>query len=152
MTLIVVLDTGVLGMVTNPKASPETNACKNWFRSLLAAGASARLPEIADYELRRELLRANKTNGLRRLDALKAVIGYEPLTTAAMLRAAECWAQARQRGIPTADAAALDGDMILAAQILLLARPNNEPIVVATTNVRHLETFVDARLWSDIQP
>jgi len=60
------------------------------------------VPEIADYEVRRELLRANKKLGIQRLDTLKATIGYLPLTTAAMLKAAEFWAIARNAGHPTA--------------------------------------------------
>jgi hypothetical protein len=53
------------------------------------------VPEIADYEVRRELLRANKVRGIARLDLLKNSIGYLPLTTPIMLKAAELWAQAR---------------------------------------------------------
>ena len=34
------------------------------------------VPTISDYEIRRELLRGEKTKGLARLDGLKSVIGY----------------------------------------------------------------------------
>lgn len=74
------------------------------------------VPEIADHEVRRELLRAKRTKGVKRLDELKSRIGYLTITTDAMLRAAEFWAQARQMGYPTADDKALDADVILAAQ------------------------------------
>ena len=30
MSLIVLLDAGPLGMIANPKGSPENEACKNW--------------------------------------------------------------------------------------------------------------------------
>ncbi len=30
MNLIVLLDAGLLGMITNAKSSPENEACKNW--------------------------------------------------------------------------------------------------------------------------
>jgi hypothetical protein len=66
------------------------------------------MPEIADYEVRRELLRANKARGLARLDALAGLLEYLPLTMAAMRQAAGFWAQARQQGRPTADDKALD--------------------------------------------
>ena len=56
------------------------------------------IPEIADYEVRRELLRARKNRGLARLEALKAMIGYAAITTAVMLKAAEFWAAARRMG------------------------------------------------------
>lgn len=46
--------------------------------------------QIADYEVRRELLRANKARGLERLDLLKQTLEYLPLSTA-MLRAAQLW-------------------------------------------------------------
>jgi hypothetical protein len=95
------------------------------------------------------LLRANQSAGIRRLDILKRTLAYLPLTTAAMLLAAQFWAQARQQGQPTADAAALDGDVILAAQAELLTRQGDD-VVVATTNPSHLGRFVEAKRWQDI--
>lgn len=64
-----------------------------------ATGDPIFIPEIADYEVRRELLRARKLRGLARLDLLKDSLEYLPLTTPIMLRAAELWAQARQQAI-----------------------------------------------------
>lgn len=148
---IVILDTGPLGLVTNPKATLVNDACRSWLRSLLAAGAQVIVPEIADYELRRELLRGRKAAGLRRLDAVKTVAGirYLPLTTATMVRAAELWATARQEGRPTARSKELDGDVILSAQAEAVENPGDE-VVVATTNVGHLGRFVNAARWQDI--
>jgi predicted nucleic acid-binding protein len=83
--LIVLLDSSPLGPITNPRLSPEAVACNEWLESLLRGGARILVPEIADYEVRRELLRAGKLRGIRRLDRLGADIGYLPLTTAAML-------------------------------------------------------------------
>ena len=80
---------------------------------------------------------------------LKAGIVYLPITTDVMLKAAELSAQVRQDGKPTADSKALDGDVILAAQALLQAKQGYE-VIVATTNVKHISRFVDARLWVDI--
>ena len=108
------------------------------------------LSEIADYEVRRELIRAGKENGLKKLDKFKNVLLYRPLTTEVMLLAAQLWADARKRGRPTAEPNALDGDAILAAQAILEANPGNE-VVIATTNVGHLSQFVDARDWRSIQ-
>ena len=50
-------------MITNPKSSPENEACKNWLASLAYNGVEVVIPEIADYEVRRELLRAGKERG-----------------------------------------------------------------------------------------
>lgn len=150
MSLLVLLDTGPLGLLTNPKATPQNLRCAQWLRGLTASGVRVVLPEIADYEIRRELIRVNKTQGLERLDTLKSNAEYVPLTTETMLLAAEFWAVARQRGRPTADDKALDGDMILAAQAVLLRRGGDDP-VIATTNVRHLSLFADAREWMTIE-
>ncbi|HAN74483.1 MAG TPA: hypothetical protein DCQ51_16335 [Planktothrix sp. UBA8407] len=55
------LDTGIIGIITNPKSSSaEAQNCKQWFKQSLDNGVTFILPEIADYEVRRELLRANK--------------------------------------------------------------------------------------------
>jgi hypothetical protein len=136
-------------MITNPKSSSENEACKNWLAGLVYRGVEVVIPEIADYEVRRELLRAGKDRGLGRLDALKAMLGYAPITTAVMLRAAEFWATARRMGRQSADDASLDADMILAAQAGALVRDGDET-VIATTNIRHLVLFSSARIWREI--
>lgn len=107
------------------------------------------LPEIADYEVRRELLRANKVKGIERLDALTRLLEYLPLTTTAMRQAALFWAQARQQGQPTAGDKTIDGDMILAGQASALSESD---AVIATTNVGHLARFAPADLWQNIAP
>ena len=66
-----------------------------------------------------------------------------------MDQAAVFWAQARKMGKPTASDLALDGDMILSAHAAVLSGHGYE-VVVATTNVKHLELFCDARLWRTI--
>jgi hypothetical protein len=85
---------------------------------------------------------------LKLLDALCTDLVYLPLTTAAMRRAAELWAKARQQGQPTAGDKTIDGDVILAGQLLALEDPT---AVIATSNVGHLSRFVPAKLWSEIQ-
>jgi predicted nucleic acid-binding protein len=143
--MVIVLDTGPVGMITNPNASATNRECYQWMEALVLQGVQVWVPEIADYEVRRELLRANKSRGLARLDLLKNSIGYLPLTTPIMLKAAELWAQARRSGTPTADPKALDCDVILAAQALAVQG------IVATENVGHLSRFVDAKHWREIK-
>ncbi len=108
------------------------------------------VPEIADYEVRRELLRADKKLGIARLDDLCASLTYLPLTTPVMRDAAGLWADARNAGRPTAHPYALDGDVILAAQARSAQAAYGRETVVVTTNVEHLSRYIDARLWSDI--
>jgi toxin FitB len=102
----VLLDAGPLGLVSHPRKNPEI---KTWLQALLQTGTIVRVPEITDYEVRRELIRANKLKSVERLNVLKIMLGYLPLTTEAMLKAAELWAQARQQGNPTASDQALEG-------------------------------------------
>jgi predicted nucleic acid-binding protein len=146
---VIILDSGPLGLITNPKLSPESIACAQWLQSHITAGNRTIIPEIADYEVRRELLRANKTRGITRLDNLARSIEYLPLTTAAMRKAAELWSQARQQGQPTAGDKTIDGDMILVAQAITLGIPD---VIVATTNLGHLSRFIAADLWQNIDP
>jgi predicted nucleic acid-binding protein len=151
MFSVVVLDTSPLGQATNPKETPENVACAQWVQSLLDDGVRVIVPEIADYEVRRELIRCNKTKGLERLERFVASRGedYLPLTTAVMRQAAALWAQARQEGKQTAADAALDGDMILVAQAQSLNVPESE-IIIATANVSDIIRFFPAAQWRDI--
>lgn len=147
---MVLLDAGPLGLVTHPR--PEQNRqVALWLRGLLEASVLVRVPEIADYEVRRELLRAGKTAGVVRLDRLADETGYLPLTTGTMRLAARFWADARNRGQPTATDASLDADMILAAQAILAEDEGANTVEVATPNPRHLSRYADARLWQEIR-
>jgi len=146
---VIVLDAGPLGLITNPKLSPQSVACTQWLQTHVTSGNRIIIPEIVDYEMRRELLRANKTKGIARLDDLVRLIEYLPIRTVAMRQAAPLWARARQQGQPTAGDKTIDGDMILVAQATTLGVAD---IVIATTNVRHLSRFIAADLWQNIAP
>jgi len=150
MKQVILLDAGPLGLATNPKAGRDTFVCNQWIRTNLRLGKQVMISEIADYEVRRELWRAGKKRGLAQLDQFKLELDYLPLSTATMLLAAELWAKARSQGRPAASDQALDADVILAAQAKLLEIAGHQ-VTVATTNVKHLELFVDAHLWSDIR-
>lgn len=143
----VLLDAGPLGLATNPNRSPSNLACARWLQELLAKGVQVLVPEISDYEIRRELLRANKDHGIAKLDALASFLGYLPLTTAAVRKAAECWAAARRQGRQTASDLSLDADVLLAGQALTLW----DGVVIATTNVGHLSRFAPAEEWHKIR-
>ncbi|QGZ90516.1 nucleic acid-binding protein [Microcystis aeruginosa] len=149
MNRLILLDSGRLGMVTNPKAKGLPLACQQWLKTLLKRGERFAIPEIADYEVRRELLRANLLKSVRRLDHLTQTLEYIPIQTDTMLLAANLWAEVRKRGQPTADPKALDGDVILAAQAQILANETAE-VIIATTNVGHLSRFATALNWQDI--
>ena len=147
MNRTILLDSGPLGLITNPKASQQTAACGQWVVEALDRGSAVFVPEIADYEVRRELIRARRSAGLDRLDAFIAQVEYLPIETAAMRQAAVFWAAARQGGRPTAPDPALDADVILAAQAATLNQPD---VIVATTNPKHLSRYIPAALWADI--
>jgi predicted nucleic acid-binding protein len=149
MSRIVLLDSGPLGLAAHPQGNATAQAGQNWLAEISLRNYVVVIPEIADYEVRRELLRAGKTRSVRRLDQLQQLFSYLPVTTAVMLKAAQLWAEVRQAGLPTADPKALDGDVILAAQALLAQNDGHE-VIVATSNVGHLARFIAAADWQTI--
>ena len=140
------LDTGPLGLLARRRPAAAT---VQWTRPIAAAGAHLAIPEIADYELRRELLQAQLVGSLQVLDGLATTFDYLPLTTPVLRRAAGLWAAMRRQGLPTADVHALDGDVILAAQALALGDAGNS-VVIATGNVGHLARLAPAQRWDTI--
>ncbi len=153
MRLTIFLDAGPLGLVTNPKKTPDTIAAAQWVYDMEAAGHRFIVPAVADYEVRRELVRANKARGIARLDAFNAAEAgrFLSVTDAALLRGADLWAQARNAGNPTADPRELDADVLIAAQALDTGLPFSE-FVIATVNVGHLSLFAPADHWTNIRP
>lgn len=151
MRQFLVLDSGPLGLLTHPQRSAEVVAVADWLAQCILGGRHVIVPAIVYYELKRELLRARKVLGVARLDAfINAAPGrYLPLTDGALRLAADLWAQARQEGRPSADAKALDIDVIIAAQALSFGAVSSE-LVVVTTKPKHLSQFVTAKPWNEI--
>jgi hypothetical protein len=158
--VIVLLDESPLSRISNPGGAPINGQCQAWLAGLLTSSTTRVLvpelvPEIAEYEVRRELLRARKASGLARLDRVVGAFGSVSATRPVMLRAAELWAIARQQGYQMAQDAALDADVILAAQAIVLSAGAAERVVIATENAQHLARFTEAidwRSWSSLQP
>ena len=152
--MIVVLDTGPLGVITSPnRIARETQAVLAWEQQMLLAGHFLVVPAIADYELRREHLRRRADQSIAELDRfVDAVEGrYLDLTDSALKIAAQLWAETRNAGLPTADLRELDCDIVIAAQALDLSLPAEE-LIVATGNIRHIARLVRCELWKNITP
>jgi predicted nucleic acid-binding protein len=137
------LDTGVLGAICHPRKHADV---KLWFRGIVRIGGhDVFLPEVADFELRRELLRLGATASLRELDRLPSEVGYVPIDTAMMRDAAALWAILWNAGQPIGSADALGADVILAAQ----ARAAGATMI--TDNPSHLGRMVPVAAWKDVK-
>jgi predicted nucleic acid-binding protein len=147
----IVLDSTPLGLLTQRKGRPTSNSSRRWLAEKLANGNRIVVPEIIDYELRRELLRAGKASSIRRLDEFvkQPAATYLPLTTQAMKLAAQLWANLRRLGQVTAHEHALDVDVILAAQVLSAGFLAGE-FVIATSNVAHLSLLAPCDEWQNV--
>jgi predicted nucleic acid-binding protein len=148
---IIVLDAGPLGDACRKRGDEDVERLTLWLLQAMANGAIVAIPEIADYEVRRGLLWAGADDGVRRLDLLRYDLRhYIPITTAAMRKAAELWADARRKGLGTSDKKKIDADVILAARALDFTGLSDR-LTVATYNARHLSRYVDAHHWDDIE-
>ena len=134
------LDTAVVGEICHPRKYDDVRA---WF-ARAAAAHEMLLSEVADYELRRELLRIDPRRSLDRLDELTREIRYIPVTTATWRAAARLWALQRKAGRVTAAEGGLDGDVLIAAQALA------EDAVIVTPNTRHFDSMVRAVTWQEV--
>ncbi len=149
MTKAILLDSTPLGQITHPKVKPEI---REWLEKINQENINLLIPEIVDYELRRQLLLNNRFKSIARLDALienrLVLINRETI-----LKACELWAWIRQQGLPTADKNNIDGDVILSAQAILQKQFYQEVIIV-TENVKHLSRFcvygIIVEKWSEI--
>jgi predicted nucleic acid-binding protein len=147
----IVLDSAPLGTLTHRFGIAEADACREWLAAKFRGNDQVIIPEIIDYELRRELIRLGKTASLRRLDRLitHPKVTFLPITSAALRLAAELWAQVRQVGRPTADVHALDVDVIMIAQVRSASGLSSD-MTVATSNASHISLFLPAASWTNL--
>ena len=68
MSQVLFLDSGPLGLITHPQRSAEVLAVTDWLSRCLLGGSRVMAPAIVYYELKRELLRGEKTVSIGRLD------------------------------------------------------------------------------------
>jgi len=139
----VLLDSGPLGRLVHAdyKRNPEI---RGWLAQMLDGGRVVYLPEIADFEVRRNLILENLRGSLANLDDLAGLVTYLPIVTADMRLAAELWARSRKAGRSVGDPRELNADVILAAQAI------RARAVIATENLGHLGQFAPARFWQQI--
>jgi predicted nucleic acid-binding protein len=140
----VMLDSGPLGRLTHADYS-RNREIRAWLAALLDKEVAVFLPEIADFEVRRNLIVENLTGSLANLDALPSLVTYVPITTTDMRQAAILWAKSRKAGQSVGDPKELNADVILAAQALRLGA------TIATDNIGHLGQFTEARPWTAIK-
>lgn len=145
------LDAGPLGLACSRTGTPRVDQCLAWLLHLEFTVAEVVIPAIADYEVRRELLRLGARAKLRTLDHLKARFDTLEISGAALEQAAAFWAQLRRAGLPTAASQDLDADCILAGMAATAFAPG-DVVTIATTNVAHLGRFatIEAREWTTI--
>jgi predicted nucleic acid-binding protein len=150
--VIVILDSGVLHTLISNSKVKEVTDCQDWFYYLLSRSALVVTSAICNYEVKRELIRRKKAPEINNLNQLKTLIELLPVDEPTLELAAELWAEARNKGMPTADDLSLDVDVIICAQYQLLAEEYpGRYIVIATTNVKHLSRFSEAKEWEDIK-
>jgi predicted nucleic acid-binding protein len=148
----IILDSSPLSLVTdNPSKIGDVKDCNQWLTDILLAGHEVYIPEICDYEVRRELIRSQRTSSITRMNTLKGVLNYIAIDTNIMLEAAKHWASTRNQGLTTAQNDAIDADVILCSQTLSLGLPPTD-VVIATSNIRHISRFVACDLWENIVP
>lgn len=114
---IVLLDSHPLSLISNPANQLEPLKCRSRIKQLVGNSILVVVPEIIDYELRRQLILAQRNDSVQRLDRLGEMgLLYAPISTESMQKAAQLWAWARRTGQQTAHNEKIDIDVILAAQ------------------------------------
>lgn len=147
---IVLLDSTPLGLITHPANDKEPLECKSWVKRLVSGDILVVIPQIIDYEIRRELIRAKKLKSLQQLDLVRQIFPLVPLNENTMRKASELWAWARNTGQQTAHNENIDIDVILAAQAIVWAQQEQDYVVIATGNVDHIVRYAPAMSWQEI--
>ncbi|BAY12218.1 nucleic acid-binding protein [Calothrix sp. NIES-2098] len=153
--MIVFIDSGVLGILANPNRAGEVRDCREWLYRLLAKGVYVCSSQICDFEVRRSMILESQIkpffNHIPNLDRLQEIITFLPITAELVKKVSALWAVARSQGLPNADAKSLNIDMIICSHWQMLQEEfPGRYVAIATTNVKHLSRFTEAKIWRDI--
>jgi hypothetical protein len=152
--LIVILDTGLLGWITNPNYV-KSKKYIDWFEQLVCRSATVMTSDLCAYEVERGLFLARKKtgafDGITLLEDLRNRIVFLPITSELLRESAILWADAQSQSLGTSSPKNIDVDIILCAQYRLLQ--NEYPgrtVIVATENIRDIGRFANADRWEHI--
>jgi toxin FitB len=110
MTGLIILDSAPLAFFCNPKNRNDYKKFSNFVKSL---NFSIGVPEIIDYELRRNLELENFQKSISLLSRFQQRRQFIWLESEDLIRAAELWAWCRKKGSPTTENKGIDIDVIL---------------------------------------
>ena len=135
------------------KAPNPSQQCHQWLKDCEAAGKVILVPAIVYYEGVRDMFQRQATAQIARFqNYCFNPKRYIELDADHLTEAAKLWGALRRAGVPTSDAKALDGDALLAAQVLSLNLPDGE-FVVVTGNAEHITRFgLPVEKWENITP
>lgn len=158
--MIVVLDSNILGMLSTPDESAsleregelkEVRHCTEWLYKLLAKGARVIIPDICDYEVRRELIRIGSSS-VKELNSLRELLDCYEVTFEVLAEAAELWAESRKISQPNKLEENIDVDCIIAACCHVLERDNpGQAVILATKNIKDFQRTTNCAHWQDIR-
>lgn len=146
------MDSGPLNEIIKPQ--PSTDVIR-WLRFIDKNRIAVRVPEIIDYELRREIVlqylvgKNDSSKSINRLNKYRKTERFIPINPSVTLTdACEIWAELRYIGQGTSDVKNIDVDVILAAQALSMKKDFDEVIIV-TGNLSDICRFcyLDIKVW-----
>ena len=147
------LGNAALSLDETQLGATEGGRCRRWMADCEANGTILIVPAICYYEEVRELYRRQATSKIARFQNFCFDVNrFLPLSSEQLTFAGQLWAQVRRTGQTTADPHSLDGDCILAAQVLSVGMATGDYAVV-TRNPKHLTRLgLPAEAWENIAP
>jgi predicted nucleic acid-binding protein len=150
--MYIFLDTFLVSSISKQADSPPilSDKYREWILECESKGHTIFIPGICYYESLRELEMRQATSQITRLGKYcLRPSRFVPITQSHLDAAAILWGQTRRSGKALADPKALDGDVILCAQVLSFDLPATD-YIVATTNRKHLSAFLTCDDWKNI--
>lgn len=146
MSHLILLDSAPLGYLCNPRNIEKTRFFKNKLKDLEVI---LYLPEIIDYELRRNLELEGFSKSINLLDQFRQRHQILWLESDDFLKAAELWSWCRKEGYATTENKGIDIDVILVSQALSQLR-NFYKVIILTADIGDLSIFceLEINLWN----
>lgn len=160
MGVLLVLDTGPLGLLTNPNKTEKPEACRHWFENMAQNGARVAVPQTSYEEVCIGIQHAHTVHGIDRLNKFVNEVYDRNLWIATnrvvTMEAERLQESTKTRGKMTGDPNELNPDCKIAAACKLAPQllddiPQGTRCVVVTDNIKHYKQIeVECYKWQDL--